>query len=145
MIYGRLPPVTHVRGAQGVAHTNPADMDALLWDSRKDIWGTAPPVPPRADAILDYYFRDKPSLADIDPPSTAAVLGHVLQPGGSAPGHDDIGYEPPLFAAYFLTHLIAQGLHAAQEDSELLDAVLGPSVDFLVWIVKSPGADTPAG
>ena len=145
MIYGRLPPVTHVRDAHGVAHSDLAAMDDLLWDSRKDIWGTAPPVPARAEAILDYYFRDRPSLSGVPLPSTAEVLGHILQPGGSAPGHDGIGYEPLHFAANFVAHLIAQALHAADSDSLDLDRVLGDSVDLLVWTVEALGADTPAG
>ena len=145
MVYGRLPPVTHVKDDQGTTHDRPEDMDEVLWGSRKDIWGTAPPLPARAASILDYYFRDRPALPDIPPPSTAAVLGHILRPGGSAPGHDGVCYEPLHYAINMVAHLLAQAIHAAAMDSPLLDVILGPSVDLLVWIVKSPGADTPAG
>ncbi len=145
MVFGRLPPVTRVRDTDGTVHEHPAAMDQVLWESRESIWGTSPSLPARADRILDYYFCSRPSMAAIPPPTTAAVLGHILHPGGSAPGCDGACYEALHFASNMVAHLLAQAIHAAALDSPLLQHVLGPSVDLLVWIVKAPGADTPAG
>ncbi len=135
MVFGRLPPVTCVRDADGTAHEQPADMDQVLWESREGIWGTSPTLPARAGGILDYYFRSRPSMAAIPPPTTATVLGHILQPGGSAPGLDGVCYEALHFASNMVAHLLAQAIHATALDSSLLQHVLGPSVDLLVWIV----------
>ena len=41
-MFGRLPPIQQVRGPDGTVATDPADIDAVLWDSRKDIWTSAP-------------------------------------------------------------------------------------------------------
>ncbi len=86
-MFGRLPPIQQVRGPDGTVATDPADIDAVLWDSRKDIWTSPPPMPAQASSLLDIYFRDRPTLAGKVPlPTWHDIATKVVGPSGSAPG-----------------------------------------------------------
>ena len=41
-----------LRGEDGQLVHDPAAVDQMLWDSRRGLWGSVPPVPGFADAIL---------------------------------------------------------------------------------------------
>ena len=56
-MFGRLPPNQQARAPDGSLAIDPADIDRVLWDSRKDIWTTSPAMPAQADALLDQYFE----------------------------------------------------------------------------------------
>ena len=62
----------------------------------------------------------------------------MLAPSGSAPGVDGEPCEVCHFEVRFVACLIAQGMYAAGMSDTLLDAVLGPSIDLLVWIPRAP-------
>ena len=53
-------------------------------------------------------------------------------------------YEVYHVGSRFVAALLAQGTYAADMSDTLLEAVLGPSVDLLVWIPKHPGAEWPS-
>ena len=63
----------------------------------------------------------------------------------AAPPASTASHEAYHFGARYVSCLLGQALHAARDDTALLDAVLGPSVDLLVWILKQPRAEDPAG
>ena len=84
-----------LRGDDGQIVQDPALVDQMLWDSRKGLWGSAPPVPEVADTILQAYFRDRGAvLPDVPHPCSRDIAEKVLAAGGSAPGHNGVPYEP---------------------------------------------------
>ena len=66
-----------------------------------------------------------------------------MDPSGSAPGHDGIPYEILHHGGTFVACLIGQAFHAAHVSSAAIEQVLGPSIDILVWILKSKGGGRP--
>ena len=96
--------------------------------------------------MLDHYFQQRRLNPDmVTVPGWASLAASVLRPAGSAPGLDGEPYEVYHMGARFVVCLLGQAFHAAQHDDAALDAVLGPSVDLLVWIPKHPAAEDPAG
>ena len=87
-IFGRLPPIQGVRDEHGILRTDPQEMDDTLWRSRAAVWATTPPAPECGQAILHADFTDRPVLDHIGIPSHDKLAGVVVQPAGSAPGHD---------------------------------------------------------
>ena len=71
-------------------------------------------------------------------PSWERIIAYVLGAGDSAPGLDSEPYEVYQFGARFVSCLLGQALIAAQYDTQLLREVLGPSIDLLIWILKTP-------
>ena len=120
-------------------------MDDELWHSRADIWGTAPGLPPEALRLLQAYFshRGRANLPPRPMPTWGKLNALILAPAGSAPGVDGEPYEVYHVGSRFVAALLAQGTYAADMSDALLCAVLGPSVDLLVWIPKHPGAEWP--
>ena len=142
--FGRLPPIQGVRDTTGTLQTDPNRMEEVLWQSRADIWATAPPGPACGEALLRAYFAHRPALGNVTPPTWDQLLAAVLNPGGSAPGHDGIPYEAFHHGARFVACLLGQAFHAAALSPRALEITLGPSLDILVWILKVPGGETPA-
>ena len=134
-----------VRDTQGAWHEKPSDIERILWESRAEIWGTAPSLPIYARRVLDFYFRHGPHvlLPQHPLPDWRRIATLVLSPSGSAPGVDGEPYEVYHPGARFVSCLLAQGMFAAEMGDEYLATVLGLSVDLLVWIHKTPGAETP--
>ena len=132
-----------IRGPGGDLITEPTAVDQALWDSRADIWGSAPPVPHGGRALLRAYFRGRSAIFPAAMPVRRAVLlGRILAGAGSAPGVDDEPYEVYHYGANFMVCLLAQACHATGMDDDALEAALGPSVDLLIWIPKSATAET---
>ena len=142
-VFGRLPPIRGVRDEQRILRTDLKEMDDTLWRSRAEVWASTPPAPECGQAILNAYFTNRPILDRIETPSYSKLTGVVVQPAGSAPGHDGIPYEAFHHGVHFVACLLGQALHAARISSRALEWVLGPSLDILVWILKSKGGDTP--
>ena len=139
-----------LRGDDGQMIQDPARVDQMLWDSRKELSGSAPPMLEFADTILEAYFRDRSaSLPDVPRPSSRDIAGagHVLAAGGSAPGHNGIPYEAYHQGAELVTEALALAVLAAHHDPAVLDTMLGPNMDLLLllWIPKKAGADRPDG
>ena len=144
-IFVKTHAILGVRDGNGAWHESPGAVDRILWDSRKDIWQTAPPVPENALAILDWYFRgmDVGRHSDRPDPAWNRLAALVLSPGGSAPGLDGEPYEVYQPGARFIACLIAQAWYAADLAPEMVTTVLGPSIDLLVWIGKKIAAEVP--
>ena len=131
-----------MRDAAGVWHDDPAVVDKLLWDSRAEVWSSAPPVAPAAQALLDEYFRDRHvSFPQHPRPEWTTMARVILGAGGSAPGLDSEPYEVYHYGVRFVACLLGQASYAAALGDDLLQRVLGPSVDLLVWILKHPRAE----
>ena len=67
----------------------------------------------------------------------------VMGPAGSAPGHDGIPYDVFRHGGTFVACLLGQAFYAAQVSRDAIEHVLGPSIDILVWILKSKGGERP--
>ena len=135
-----------LRGDDGQIIQDPARVDQMLWDSRKELWGSAPPVPELADTILQAYFRDRDAaLPDVPHPCSRDIAKKVLAAGGSAPGHNGIPYEAYHQGIELVTETLTLAVLAAHHDPAVLDVMLGPNVDLLFWIPKKAGADRPDG
>ena len=81
-----------LRGDDGQMIQDRAPVDQMLWDSRKELWGSAPRMPELADTILDAYLRDRSATLPAVPcPSSRDIAGQILAAGGSAPGHNGQG------------------------------------------------------
>ena len=101
-------------------------------------------MPELAETILESYFRDRSaSLPDV--PRPRDIAGHVLAAGGSAPGHNGIPYEAYRQGVELVTEALALAVLAAHHIPAVLDIMLGPNVDLLLWIPKKAGADRPDG
>ena len=135
-----------LRGDDGHIVRDPAQVDQMLWDSRRGLWGSAPPVPGYADTILQTYFRDRAvELPDAPDPRPTDVAEKLLGAGGSAPGYDGIPYEAYHQGVELVTEALTLAVLAAHHDPAILDVMLGPNVDLLLWIPKKAGADRPDG
>ena len=112
-MFGRLPPIQQVRSAGGALATSPEDTDAILWDSRKDIWTSPPPMPAQASSLLDAYFKDRPTLAGkVLMPTWHDIAFKVVGPSGSAPGAVGVPYEVFHHGTRFATCLGSLGRRA---------------------------------
>ena len=138
-------PLTGIRTSDGTWVETAAGMDDELWNSRADIWGTSPGLPPEATRLLRIYFSHsgRANLPRRPAPTGGKLCALILAPAGSAPGVDGEPYEAYHVGSRFVAALLAQGTYAADMSDELPALVLGPSVDLLVWIPKHPGAEWP--
>ena len=135
-----------LRGDDGLMIQDPALVDQMLWDSRKEPWGSAPPMPELANKILDAYFRDRSvTLPAVPCPSSRDIAGQILAAGGSATGHNGIPYEAYHQGVELATEALALAVFAAHHDPPVLDVMLDPNVDLLLWTPKKAGADRPDG
>ena len=135
-----------LRGDDGRIVQDPAQVDQMLWDSRRGLWGSAPLVPNFADTILRAYFRGRSAgLPDTPDPCPRAVAGKVLEAGGSAPGYNGVPYEAYHQGVELVAEALSLAVLAAHHDPAVLDVMLGPNVDLLLWIPKKAGADRPDG
>ena len=135
-----------LRGDDGRMIQDPALVDQMLWDSRKELWGSAPRMPELADTIVDAYFRDRSvTLPAVPCPSSRDIAGQILAAGGSAPGHNGIPYEAYRQGVELVTEALALAVFAAHHEPPVLDIMLGPNVDLLLWIPKKAGADRLGG
>ena len=82
-------------------------------------------------------------MANTSPPSFEEIAKTILSMGGSAAGCDGWPYEVFHLGVNFVAHLLAQAFHAAGMSREHLEAVLGPSIDLLLWIPKKANSETP--
>ena len=119
-------------------------MDEILWRSREAVWATTPPAPECGQSILNAYFENRPRLENIGLPTWDGLANVVVQPAGSAPGHDGIPYETFHHGIMFVSCLIGQAFYAAQMANTAIERVLGPSIDILVWILKGKGGERPS-
>ena len=95
-------------------------------------------MPAQASTLLDIYFQDRPTLAGkVATPTWHDIASKVVGPSGPAPGADGVPYEVFHHGTRFVTCLLGQAVHAAALHSAALEAVLGPSCDLLVWILKT--------
>ena len=143
--FTKAAPITGIWAADGTWADTPAKMDDELWASRADIWGTVPGLPPEALRLLRAYFahRGRANLPMRPNPTWGNLNALILAPAGSAPGVDGEPYDVYHVGSRFVAALLAQGTFAADMSDGLLEMVLGPSVDLLVWIPKQPGAEWP--
>ena len=136
-----------LRGSDGQMIQDPARVDQMLWDSRKELWGSAPPMPELADTILQACFRGRSApLPDVPRPCSRDIAGHILVAGGSAPGHTGIPYEayvPPGRRARD-RGIDAGGARCTSRPRGPRHHV-GAECGFLLWIPKKAGADRPDG
>ena len=135
-----------LRGDDGQVVHDPAAVDQMLWDSRRGLWGSVPPVPGFADTILQAYFRGRSAeLPDVPRPRYEDIAAKVLAAGGSAPGHNGVPYEAYHQCVELVTEALSLAVLAAHHDPAVLDVMLGPNVDLLLWIPKKAGADRTDG
>ena len=117
--------------------TEPKDIDQILWESRKDIWGYPGQGADCTGEVLDLYFQDRSTTLPGEPaPSYERIAGVILAAKDSAPGLDGIPYEVMHHGLHFVTHLVGQGHYAASKSGDELDRVLGQNTDLLLWIPK---------
>ena len=103
-------------------------------------------MPEFADAILQAYFRGRDAeLPGVPNPCPRDVAGKVLAAGGSAPGYNGVPYEAYHQGVELVTEALSLAVLAAHHDPAVLDVMLGPNVDLLLWIPKKAGADRPDG
>ena len=103
------------------------EAEEMMWRNKAGIWGTLPPTPPGADAILDEYFRERRSNVPLNPQiGERRIRGLVLACRGSAPGVDGIPYELYHWRAFFVATLLAQGLRVAGEGEDGISNIIGP-------------------
>ena len=133
-IFGLLPPIHGVRDEQGRLSTDPREMDDVLWRSREAVWATTPPAPECGEAILHSYFSERPGPNLIEVPTWSLLTQAVMDPSGSARGHDGIPYEILHHGGTSVACLIGHAFHAAHVSRAAIEQVLGPSIDILVWI-----------
>ena len=117
----------------------PEVVDEMLWDSRKELWGSTPEVPGHVREILGAYFAGrKASLPEVPTPDPRAIAGIVLSAGGSAPGHNGVPYEVYHQGAELVAEALSLAVLAAHHDPAVLETMLGPNVDLLLWIPRRP-------
>ena len=107
----------------------PASIEAALWESRRDVWGSVPNLPSTATELLRCYFSTRTADLPAAPaPTVERLLGVILAAYGSAPGIDDTPYEVLRWDATFIAFLLGQALLAAHLGYDL-EFVLGVNVD----------------
>ena len=116
-MFGRLPPIHGVRDEHGRLRTDPREMGDILWRSREPVWATTPPSPECGESILNSYFLGRLRLDDIEAPTWDGLTSVVMEPSGSAPGHDGIPYEAFHHGSSFVSCLLGQAFCAAQVSS----------------------------
>ena len=108
-----------LRGDDGQIIQDPARVDQMLWDSRKELWGSAPPVPELANTIVQAYFRDRDAaLPDVPRPCSRDIAEKVLAAGGSAPEHNGIPYEAYHQGVELVTEALTLAVLAAHEKDQ---------------------------
>ena len=137
----------HVLDHSGAAVTEPADIEALLWQSRAPIWDAVPDKPAAADRLLDSYFATRAALhpPTLDDVTNLALANSVLHGKHSAPGGDGMPYEFLHGGLAFVVPLLGGLLRTSERGYQTLQNALGPSIDLLVWIPKTGKPPTPDG
>ena len=103
-------------------------------------------MPELADTILQAYFRYRSAvLPSVPHPRYKDIAEKVLAAGGFAPGHNGIPYEAYHQGVELVTEALTLAVLAAHHDPAVLDVMLGPNVDLLLWIPKKAGADRTDG
>ena len=148
-VHKRFQPNTKVILNDGTAAANDEDAGRALVETRAEIWFKREGQLADADKILEAYSKNKDHKLPPKPKVKYRLLrGCILMAQGSAPGVDGTPYEiyhlhPQLFAA-----LLAQAFRLLPEaentqllgsPDSILDMVLGPSIDLLLWIPKVVG------
>ena len=122
---------------RGQVLSDPAAVEAALWESRAGIWAAPADLSPAAGALLDHYFNGRAAAFPPRPCASAGRLASlVLQQRGSAPGGDGIPYEALQPGAGFVAHLLGQALLGLEATPHSFDRVLGADPDLLIWIPK---------
>ena len=131
---------------RGQVLSDPAAIEAAVWDSRAGIWAAPADLSPAADSLLDHYFAGRAAAFPPRPCASAGRLASlVLHQRGSAPGVDGIPYEALHPGAGFVAHLLGQALVGLEATPHSFDRVLGNDPDLLIWIPKDAAlARTPA-
>ena len=118
---------------RGQVLSDPAAIEAALWDSRAGIWAAPADLSPAADCLLDHYFADRAAAFPPRPCASAGRLASlVLHQRGSAPGVDGIPYEALHPGAGFVAHLLGQALLGLEATPHSFDRVLGADPDLLI-------------
>ena len=152
-IFRKRAALRTVKTPEGDEITDPIAISEKLLDTRRDIWFARPTHDIDGKTVLRAYMRGRRGTVPARPPLQLGPLrGAVLHPGGSGVGSDGIPYEafhlhPQLVACllgqgFLLLEARGQEIIATQADArlpQLLDAVLGKSLDLLIWIPKEPG------
>ena len=130
----------------GQVLTEPAAITEALWQHRAELWTSVPEVTAGARDVLAAYFADRSAVFPSGPPVGRERLSRLILRGkGSAPGVDQEPYEVYHYGVGFVSALLAQAFHATNMDDGDPDAVLGPSVDLLIWIPKASGTQPADG
>ena len=58
-VYRQRHTIRGVRDGQGGWHEHPTEVEAILWTSRADIWGSHPDAPAGGGALLRRYFQNR--------------------------------------------------------------------------------------
>ena len=152
-IFRKRAAVKKVVDADGQDITDPVKAAEALLDTRRHIWFSRPRNDRDATPIIAAYMAGRRADVPERPPLELGPLrGAVLQPGGSGVGADGTPYEayhlhPQLVAcligqAFLLLGTCGQELiqrRPCPGQPHLLDAVLGCSIDLLIWIPKEVG------
>ena len=145
-LYKGRSAVNAIVDEKGHRHTRPEGIAKALWNSRKDLWESVPPLPATAIHILKEYGRDKDSgLPPTPKPSLDKIAGSILSAGNSAAGVDGWPYEVFHYGVGFTANLICTAILVGQTDTGTLHRLLGPNIDLLLWIPKKEDVEATDG
>ena len=96
-------------------------MEDVLWRSREAVWATIPPAPDCGESILTSYFSERPGFNHIEVPTWSLLTQAVMDPSGSAPGHNGIPYGVFHHGGTFVACLTGQAFHAAHVSSAAIE------------------------
>ena len=137
-----------LRGRDGHLTTDPACIDAILWDSRRHIWTSDPDETDAGRELFRAYFADGTRTANLPQqpePLTRALASTILNAKNSAPGLDGKPYEIYHHGVPFTVHLLGQAFLAMDTDNGDCTDILGPNHDLGIWIPKKEGNELPSG
>ena len=122
---------------------------AALVDTRAHIWFSKDPCQPQDSSLLDGYVHTrKHGLSEHLSIGYSFLRACIMSMAGSAPGVDGAPYEvyhlhPQLFAVLLWQAFSLLPKVAASDPwgmaGKILDTILGPSIDLLLWIPKVIG------
>ena len=130
-----------IHDGNGDVYTDPHQLEAALWATRKGFVEDLVPEHPARRGTLALYFRNRTlDLPEQLHPQLRTPLGLILRAYDASSGHDNRPYEVLHQGARFVAYLLAQGHWVSHIDRDLLPHLLGPNIDLLSWIPKKVGA-----
>ena len=139
----------------GAMLTNPRDVAGALLDTRDEIWFFQPPGLADSEVWIGAYCHGREHGIPQRPPVDLRKLrGSVQAPAGSGVGDDGVPYEALQLHPQLVACILAQGFYVldrvgnaalstavdpASGRTNLLDRVLGPARELLLWIRKELG------